>query len=90
MARCSEGTNLLQILISLPMPFLEKHVKNGKVDYKTLKNNFIEIDQLYQSLAGVNVNNLSKDEKMAFYINAYNIIVIRQITDYYPLKSALG
>jgi len=69
--------------------FLKKHVKNGKVDYKTLKSNFIEIDQLYQSLGSVNVNDLSKDEKMAFYINAYNIIVIRQITDYYPLKSAL-
>ncbi len=69
--------------------FLKKHVTAGKIDYKNLKTNFNEINQLYQSLAKVKIGGLAKDEIQAFYINAYNIIVIRQITDYYPLKSAL-
>lgn len=69
--------------------FLKKYVQEGKVDYKRLKNNFQEVDKLYQSLANVNIDNLSKDETKALYINAYNIIVIRQITEYFPLKSAI-
>ncbi len=69
--------------------FLKKYVQDGKVDYKRLKNNFEEVDKLYQSLASVNINELTDKEIKALYINAYNIIVIRQITEYYPLKSAL-
>ncbi|ADR23566.1 hypothetical protein MATR_25800 [Marivirga tractuosa] len=69
--------------------FLKKYVQDGKVDYKRLKDNFQEVDKLYQSLASVNIDELSDKEIKALYINAYNIIVIRQITEYYPLKSAL-
>lgn len=69
--------------------FLKKYVLDGKVDYERLKNNFEEVDKLYKSLASVNISELTKNEIKALYINAYNIIVIRQITEYYPLKSAL-
>ncbi len=69
--------------------FLKKYVKNGKVDYQTLKSNFNDIDPLYNSLKTVDVKNLSENEVKAFYINAYNVIVIHQITKYFPLKSAL-
>jgi hypothetical protein len=69
--------------------FLKKYVEKGKVDYKSLKQNFSEVDKLYLQLAGINLTAASKNDKMAFYINAYNVIVIRQITEYFPLKSAL-
>ncbi|WP_296620210.1 DUF547 domain-containing protein [Marivirga sp.] len=69
--------------------FLKKYVLDGKVDYKRLKNNFEEVDNLYKSLALVSTSELNDNETKALYINAYNIIVIRQITEYYPLKSAL-
>jgi len=69
--------------------FLKQYVVGGKIDYKNLKKRFSEIDQLYKSLAQVDLDNMSDADIKAFYINAYNIIVIRQITDYYPLKSAL-
>ncbi|MBK6264693.1 DUF547 domain-containing protein [Marivirga sp. S37H4] len=69
--------------------FLSKYVMKGNVDYKKLKENFTEIDNLYKSISTVNVKNISDNELKAFYINAYNIIVIHQITEYYPLKSAL-
>ncbi len=69
--------------------FLKKYVSDGKVDYKRLKNNFEDVDKLYKSLETVNIKALSKDETKALYINAYNIIVIRQITEYFPLKSAI-
>lgn len=69
--------------------FLKTHVKDGKVDYPNLKDNFVELEQLYKQLAEVDLSNAGKNEKMAFYINAYNVIVIHQIAKYYPLKSAL-
>jgi len=69
--------------------FLKKYVQDGKVDYKRLKENFKEVDRLYKSLSTVNISSLSDQETKALYINAYNIIVIRQITEYFPLKSAL-
>jgi len=69
--------------------FLKKYVQDGKVDYKRLKNNFEDVEKLYKSLETVNINALSKNETKALYINAYNIIVIRQITEYFPLKSAI-
>ena len=69
--------------------FLKKYVKNGKVDYQSLKSNFKEIDMLYNSLQSVDIKILTDNEVKAFYINAYNIIVIHQITKYFPLKSAL-
>ncbi|HET8858696.1 DUF547 domain-containing protein [Marivirga sp.] len=69
--------------------FLKKYVHDGKVDYQRLKNNFEEVDKLYQSLASVKIDGLLDKEIKALYINAYNIIVIRQITEYFPLKSAL-
>ncbi len=69
--------------------FLKKYVKNGKVDYQSLKSNFNEIDRIYNSLKTVDTKNLHDNEVKAFYINAYNVIVIHQITKYFPLKSAL-
>jgi hypothetical protein len=69
--------------------FLKQNVKNGKVNYQALKSNFADIDRLYNSLMTVDVKHLSENELKAFYINAYNIIVIHQITKYFPLKSAL-
>lgn len=69
--------------------FLKKYVQKGKVDYNRLKNNFEDVNSLYKSLENVNVSALSKNETKALYINAYNIIVIRQITEYFPLKSAI-
>ena len=41
--------------------FLKKYVQDGKVDYKRLKNNFEEVDKLYQSLATVNIKEMTKN-----------------------------
>ncbi|QCK13963.1 DUF547 domain-containing protein [Mangrovivirga cuniculi] len=69
---------------------MKKHVKNGKVAYPEIKKNPTEINNLYNMLSTVKVAGKSKNELTAFYINAYNIIVIHQIVKYYPLKSAIN
>lgn len=68
---------------------LQQEVKDGKVDYQNIKENFKSIDALYQQIGTISLKNASEQEKKAFYINAYNMIVIHQITQYYPLKSPM-
>ena len=69
--------------------FFKKYVKEGKVNYETVKRNFSEIEALYREIGAMKLSELSVDTKKSFYINAYNLIVIYQVSKYYPLKSAL-
>ncbi len=69
--------------------FLNKYVKNGLVDYKSVKQNMDGIEGLYKQVGEMSVQDMGKMEKKAFYINAYNLIVIRQIAKNYPLKSPM-
>lgn len=68
---------------------LKKEVKQGQVDYQNIKNNFQFIDKLYQQIRNTTLDGATENEKKAFYINAYNIIVIHEIAKYYPLKSPM-
>ena len=65
---------------------LKKYVKNGLVDYKYLKgnNNF---DKYLTQLSNSNPDKLNRDEKLAFWINAYNAFTIQVVTENYPIES---
>lgn len=68
---------------------LKKHVSNkGNVNYKGLKSDWKTlrkyIDQLGKNLPD---NNWSKNEKLAYWINAYNAMTIDLILRHYPIKS---
>lgn len=69
--------------------FLKKHVQNGQVAYKAINNQFAEIESLYRTIGETDLSKASDNEIKAFYINAYNLIVIYQVSKYYPLKSPL-
>jgi len=69
--------------------FLSKYVSEGMVDYKSISQNLSEIATLYTAIGSMNVSTASEVEKKAFYINAYNLIVIYQVAKYYPLSSPL-
>lgn len=65
--------------------------KNGitlmLVDYQTIKTNG-SLDKAYQQLSGFNLEKLSNhNEKLAFYINAYNILALKKVADNWPIKS---
>ncbi|MFD1615597.1 DUF547 domain-containing protein [Gelatiniphilus marinus] len=71
---------------------LAKHVsENGNVDYKSFKTEHKKLlDYIYVlSLFYANgaFNTISKEEKLAFWINAYNAFTIDLILRNYPLKS---
>lgn len=69
--------------------FLETHVKDGKVDYKTIKENPAELNALVEMAKGISVSRDNAAEYQAFWINGYNILVINSIVENYPLKSPL-
>ena len=69
---------------------LKKYVLNGRVDYKSLKENQTEINSILKLFSGLSLkdyNQFTKNEKMAFLINAYNIFTIDLILKNYPVKS---
>ncbi|MEM9672339.1 MAG: DUF547 domain-containing protein [Cyclobacteriaceae bacterium] len=70
--------------------FLRKWVMGGDVDYTGVKKNFAQIESLYQQIGRMDLSGASETEKKAFYINAYNLIVIYQVAKYYPLKSPMN
>ncbi|WP_178990581.1 DUF547 domain-containing protein [Winogradskyella schleiferi] len=68
---------------------LKKHVsKNGNVDYKGFKNdsktlqNYIDLLKTYEPK-----DDWSKEDKLAYWINAYNALTVDLILRNYPTKS---
>lgn len=69
---------------------LKKYVKNGRVNYKGIQTERSKLNVYLVSLSAVSqseYNKLSKNDKMAFLINAYNAFTITLILDNYPVKS---
>lgn len=69
---------------------LRKHVDdNGLVDYKGMAADSTQLNEYLQllSLNAPNKKNWSDNEKMAYWINAYNAFTVDLILDYYPVNS---
>lgn len=63
---------------------------SGMVDYKNLKYKKVELNKLlddFDSLDPNKYNAWPKNDKIAFWINAYNIQMLKIIVDNYPIKS---
>lgn len=69
--------------------FLTEYVKNGRVSYARIHESPVAINALYEMIGQMDTGSLTPSEKKAFYINAYNLIVIYQVARYYPLKSPM-
>lgn len=69
--------------------FMKAHVVDGRVDYAQLKKSGVELADLYKQLGSINLASASDKEKKAFYINAYNVAVIHEVVQAFPIKSPL-
>ncbi len=69
--------------------FFNTYIKNGRVDYKTIKNNPETLNELVTLAKDVRVSKSNVKDYQAFWINAYNITVIKGIVDKYPVKQPL-
>lgn len=67
---------------------LKAHVDaDGWVDYRGLQKEREELRRYVDSLAGVAMDDLGRDERLAFLINAYNAFTLQLILEHYPLDS---
>lgn len=67
--------------------FLSNYVKSGKVNYEQVNQNTTTLDELVKAVATYDLTGTKKDK--AFYLNAYNILVIKSVVDNYPISSPL-
>lgn len=66
--------------------FFATHVADGKVDYAGIKSNRIILDQLDGMIGSADLSASDANTKTAFYINAYNILVIKSVVNKYPIN----
>lgn len=59
----------------------------GLVDYEGLRKEPGPLDRYLESVAGVDLSALSRDEELALLINVYNAATLRLILDHYPVGS---
>ena len=67
---------------------LQRHVKDGGVDYAALQRDRSGLDAYLTTLSAVkeeDFNEWTEAEKLAFQINAYNGFTLRLILDHYPV-----
>ena len=65
--------------------FFKANVTNGKVHYSKIKANPAKLNSLLETIGSTTVSTSNASEYQAFYINAYNLSVIKGIVDKYPV-----
>jgi hypothetical protein len=63
---------------------LTKHTRDGLVDYASFKTDHPKLKEYLNYLAGINPDDLSRDDAFAYYINLYNAATIDLILENYP------
>lgn len=65
---------------------LDLNVRDGFVYYRALKAGRAPLDAYINLLSTASVERLSRDEQVAFWLNAYNALVLRTVIDHYPIQ----
>ena len=67
---------------------LRAHVVDARVDYARLKSNRATLDAVagtFADLTAAQLESWSKEDQIAFWINAYNVFTLTAIVDHYPI-----
>ncbi len=68
---------------------MQTYVKHGMVNYLALKANPSELNQIVDMIKNTDLKTLNDDEFVAFVINAYNMLVIYNVVNNYPMEGPL-
>ena len=60
---------------------------DGKINYSRLKKSPGELWYILGNIADLNLQKATQDTQIAFWINAYNLVLIKNVIDNYPVKS---
>jgi hypothetical protein len=63
---------------------LDLYVRDGLVYYRALKSDRRRLDGYVSGLSGASIASAPRDEQIAFWLNAYNALVLRTVIDHYP------
>ena len=69
--------------------FFKTNVANGKVAYSEIHANQDELNSVLNLAEGISVSKNDANSYQAFWINAYNLSVIKGVIDNYPTNSPL-
>jgi hypothetical protein len=64
---------------------LDLYVRDGYVYYRTLKSDRSRLDRYVGSLASADISSRPAADRLAFWINAYNALVLKTVVDHYPI-----
>jgi Protein of unknown function, DUF547 len=81
------GTNVDALQAPLDR-LLDVYVRDGFVYYRALKSDRAKLDRYVASLdvASATYEKWSKEQQLAFWINAYNALVMQTVIDHYPIR----
>lgn len=63
---------------------LAQHARDGGVDYAAVAGDRTDLDRYLDSLRGVRPDGWSRAEQIAFWVNAYNAVVMHHVLERYP------
>jgi uncharacterized protein DUF547 len=69
--------------------FFSTYVKDGRVDYKAIAKNTTSLNNVLDLVKEIRMSKEDPAEYQAFWINGYNLLVIKGIVENYPIKSPL-
>jgi hypothetical protein len=64
---------------------LDLYVRDGEVYYRALKLERAKLDGYVSAIANESIDKRTPEERLAFWINAYNALVLRTVIDHYPI-----
>lgn len=65
---------------------LDLNVRGGDVYYRALKSERARLDGYVNSLAAASIDTRSREERLAFWLNAYDALVLKTVVDHYPIQ----
>lgn len=67
--------------------FFQQYVKGQRIDYAAIKEEPSKLNNLINQIENYTLDGKSDAEQQAFWINAYNLMVIKSVVDVYPIPS---
>ena len=69
--------------------FFKEFVIGNRVNYDAISENPEKLDALFSEISSTNLSDISNETRKAYLINTYNILVIHQVLEYYPILSPM-
>ena len=64
---------------------LDLNVRDGFVYYRALRADRAKLDGYVNLIANIPIDKRSREERLAFWLNAYNALVLKTVVDHYPI-----